>query len=86
MQIGKALLGLSSLCGLILPASGGKVNNRDRTPRGVPSSHTVHERHARSHLKGWVKRELVDAETPLPVRIGLRQSNVDAGHDRLMDM
>ncbi len=86
MQIRKALLGLASLCGLVLPASGGRVNNRDRTPRGVPSSHTVHERHARNHLRGWVKRGLVDAETSLPVRIGLRQSNVDAAHDRLMDM
>jgi tripeptidyl-peptidase-1 len=33
-----------------------------------------------------VKRELVDAEALLPVRIGLKQSNLDAGHDRLMDM
>jgi tripeptidyl-peptidase-1 len=33
-----------------------------------------------------VKRELVDAEMTVPVRIGLRQSNVDAGHELLMDV
>jgi tripeptidyl-peptidase-1 len=38
------------------------------------------------NLEGWVKRELVDAEATIPVRIGLKQSNVDAGHDLLMDM
>jgi tripeptidyl-peptidase-1 len=86
MQIRTALFGLSSLCGLLLPASGGRVNARDRAARGVPSSHTVHERHVPGNLEGWVKRELVDAEATIPVRIGLKQSNVDAGHDLLMDM
>jgi tripeptidyl-peptidase-1 len=86
MKLRDALFGLSSLCGLVLPASGGRVNTRDRAPRSVPSSHIIHERHTQGHLHGWVKRELVDAEATLPVRIGLKQSNVDAGHERLMDM
>ncbi len=89
MQIRNALFGLASLCGLVLPASGGGIDSsgRDRTPRGVaPASHAVHEKHARAHVEGWVKRELVDAQALLPVRIGLKQSNLDAGHDRLMEM
>ena len=87
MQIRSALLGFAALSGLVLPASGGRVHSRDRlSPRRVPPSHTVHERHAESHLEGWVKHDLVHAESTLPVRIGLRQSNVDAGHERLMDM
>ncbi|KXX79833.1 Tripeptidyl-peptidase sed1 [Madurella mycetomatis] len=50
------------------------------------SSHVLHERHEHSHLEGWVKREVVDPQSTLPMRIGLRQSNVDAGHDLLMDI
>lgn len=50
------------------------------------SFHVLHERHERGQLEGWVKREVADPESVLPMRIGLRQSNLDAGHDLLMDM
>jgi tripeptidyl-peptidase-1 len=86
MQLRSALFAISGLCGFFLPVSGARVNNRDRFSRSIPPSYTVHERHAQSNLEGWVKRELVDSEATVPVRIGLQQSNVDAGHDLLMDM
>lgn len=73
MRIRNALLiGITGLCSFgIEPGS---------------SSHVLHERHERSHLEGWVKREFVDPQSTLPMRIGLRQSNTDAGHEMLMDM
>ncbi|KAL2131343.1 hypothetical protein VTI74DRAFT_5232 [Chaetomium olivicolor] len=52
-------------------ASGDRIRDRDRIPRVVPSSYVIHERLESNHLEGWVKREL---------------SNVDAGHELLMDI
>ena len=46
--------------------------------------HVLHERRAPS--KQWVKRDRVHSGVKLPVRIGLTQSNLDKGHDLLMDM
>jgi tripeptidyl-peptidase-1 len=87
MQIRNALLvGILSLCGLVLPASGARINTRDRPAREAPSSHVIHERHEEGHVDGWTKRELADASWVLPMRIGLKQSNVDAGHELLMNM
>ncbi|KAK3377331.1 peptidase S8/S53 domain-containing protein [Lasiosphaeria ovina] len=58
--------------------------------RGVPSSssntHYLHERHEPAHVDGWARRERVDAGTTLPMRVGLRQSNLDAGHELLMNI
>lgn len=86
MKLRNALFALSGLCGLFLPVWGARSNIRERVSRRIPPSHTIHERHAPRNLEGWVKRELVDSEATVPVRIGLKQSNVDAGHDLLMDM
>jgi tripeptidyl-peptidase-1 len=72
------VLGISSFCSFAVPGSA--------KGRGIPSSHVLHERHENGHVGGWVKRELSGAEVTLPMRIGLRQSNVDAGHELLMDM
>lgn len=49
------------------------------------SSHAVHER--RDYVpKAWMKRGRVDANVELPVRIGMTQSNLDKGHDLLMEV
>jgi tripeptidyl-peptidase-1 len=48
-------------------------------------SHAVHERRE-SVPKAWVKRERVEAAAELPVRIGMTQSNLDKGHDLLMEV
>ncbi|EAQ90246.1 hypothetical protein CHGG_02181 [Chaetomium globosum CBS 148.51] len=86
MKLRGALFALSGLCGIFLPVWATRSNIRERVSRRIPPSHTVHERHAPRNLEGWVKRELVDSEATVPVRIGLKQSNVDAGHDLLMDI
>lgn len=57
-----------------------------RTRREVPSSHVLHERHLPHWSKQWAKRSKVPESQILPVRIGLKQSNLEAGHDKLMDM
>lgn len=50
----------------------------------TPNSHVIHEK--RTHSSAWVKRDRVAAEAILPMRIGLKQSNLDLGHSYLMDM
>lgn len=54
--------------------------------REVPSTHQLHERHASHWSSAWTKRSKVSGDKVLPMRIGLTQSNLAAGHDRLMDM
>jgi tripeptidyl-peptidase-1 len=50
-----------------------------------PASHVLHER--RDHApKAWIKRDRVDGSASLPVRIGMTQSNLDKGHDLLMEV
>ena len=54
---------------------------------GLPAPHdyVVHER--RDNIPGsWVQSKKLDGSTVLPVRIGLSQSNLDRGHDLLMEM
>lgn len=54
----------------------------------LPSAHppyTLHEKRESSH-PAWVKRSEVPTGAKLPVRIGLSQSNLDKGHDLLMDI
>lgn len=49
------------------------------------ASHVVHERRD-SMPKAWVKRDRVEASAELPVRIGMTQSNLEKGHDLLMEV
>ena len=57
-----------------------------RTKREVPSSHSLHERHLPHWSQEWTKRSKVPDTQILPMRIGLKQCNLEAGHDKLMDM
>jgi tripeptidyl-peptidase-1 len=57
-----------------------------RTKRQVPSSHSLHERHLPHWSQQWTKRSKVPDTQILPMRIGLKQFNLEAGHDKLMDM
>ncbi|KAL5089120.1 hypothetical protein Trisim1_005975 [Trichoderma cf. simile WF8] len=54
--------------------------------RDVPSTHRLHERHPPRTANHWTKRERLSRKTVLPMRIGLKQRNIDAGHARLMDI
>jgi tripeptidyl-peptidase-1 len=57
-----------------------------RTKRAIPASHSLHERHLPSWEHQWSKKSKVPDTQILPVRIGLKQSNLEAGHDKLMEM
>ncbi|KAL2070575.1 hypothetical protein VTL71DRAFT_13601 [Oculimacula yallundae] len=49
------------------------------------SSQVVHER--RDYIpKKWIKRSRVDRDIELPIRIGMTQSNLDKGHDLLLEV
>ena len=51
----------------------------------VPATHVLHEK--REYLpRKWVKRELVERNTMLPMRIGMTQRNLDIGEELLMEM
>jgi tripeptidyl-peptidase-1 len=54
--------------------------------RQVPKTHSLHERHTPHMEKHWNKRSRLPTKTMLPMRIGLKQNNLEAGHDRLMAM
>lgn len=53
----------------------------------APAGHhyEVHERRE-YNPDAWTQDRRLTGETILPVRIGLTQSNLDRGHDLLMDM
>ena len=58
------------------------------TVAGVPAPsvpHVLHERQDVSPVQ-WVNRGPVASGTEVPVRIGLTQSNLEEGHDLLMDL
>ena len=51
----------------------------------VAQSKVLHER--REYIpQGWTKGGRVPSHAILPVRIGLTQSNLDKGHDLLMEV
>ncbi|KAJ3559780.1 hypothetical protein NPX13_g9488 [Xylaria arbuscula] len=70
--------------GLALKAVASPLSTPKR--REVPTTHTLHERHASHWGHMWTKRMKVPAYATLPMRIGLKQSNLEAGHERLMEI
>ncbi|KAH8883712.1 subtilisin-like protein [Thozetella sp. PMI_491] len=54
--------------------------------REIPNTHISHERHTPRMTQQWEKRNRLPAKTVLPMRIGLKQSNLDLGHNRLMEI
>ncbi|KAH8814814.1 peptidase S8/S53 domain-containing protein [Xylogone sp. PMI_703] len=51
----------------------------------IPEHHEVHEKRGQLHPR-WTKRDRVEPHKLFPMRIGLTQSNLDRGHDYLMDV
>lgn len=52
----------------------------------VPTgSRVIHEQRDTSNAR-WIKREALDPDTKVPVRIALKQSNLDKGMDYLLDV
>jgi tripeptidyl-peptidase I len=77
--------------GAALHASAGAVssNNGRRSEwakRAIPDTHRVHERSMPQWKAEWKKGDRLSSEVVLPVRIGLKNSNLKEGHDRLMEM
>ncbi|OAA66529.1 alkaline serine protease [Niveomyces insectorum RCEF 264] len=54
------------------------------TPRTIPTTHALHERQPPHWSHTWQRTHRVPADAVLPMRIGLKQRNLDKGHDRLM--
>ncbi|MCJ1282915.1 Tripeptidyl-peptidase sed1 [Xylographa opegraphella] len=52
----------------------------------APVGHVLHERRSKHMAKAWTKRSKLSPEAKLPMRIGLTQSNLDKGHDLLMEV
>ena len=51
----------------------------------APSSHVVHEE--RTILsRDWVKGARIEKSAVIPMRIGLTQTNLETGYDRLMEV
>ena len=55
------------------------------TASPVVAPHVVHEKRD-SLPQGWVRRYSVDGTAELPMRIAITQSNLDRGHDWLMEV
>ncbi|KAG4436952.1 hypothetical protein IFR05_007565 [Cadophora sp. M221] len=52
----------------------------------VPKSHVLHEKRDATSSHQWVKREQISSSAILPMRIGLKQQNLENGRDYLMDI
>ncbi len=73
--------------GLVLEtAASPLVRDASQKKREVPSTHVLHERHVPHLASRWAKREKLVSTTMMPMRIGLKQFNLEAGHDRLMEI
>ena len=53
--------------------------------RPAPPTHVIHEKRHES-MQTWIKRERVAGDAILPIKIGLKQQNLDKGYDWLMDV
>lgn len=54
--------------------------------RSIPDTHVVHERQLPHWADTWSAAEAVPGNVNLPMRIGLKQQNLQVGHDMLMAM
>ncbi len=79
-----AILASVSLVNLI-PA-GQAHSGTPLAARHIPRSHVLHERQPEHWAEHWERRDKVPGNAMLPMRIGLKQSNLEEGHDRLMEM
>ncbi|KAI1858042.1 uncharacterized protein JN550_012935 [Neoarthrinium moseri] len=84
------LLGLAVLKVSASPLLGHDVENLESSPvrakRTIPETHIEHERQTLEHARRWGKIERPRSDAVLPMRIGLKQRNLQQGHDLLMDI
>ncbi|KAI1409994.1 subtilisin-like protein [Hypoxylon sp. FL1857] len=79
-----ALAGLIVLEALAAPPFHGASSSRSK--RSIPDTHVRHEKRTEVQARSWriVQRAVPDAV--LPMRIGLKQRNLQSGHELLMDI
>lgn len=82
------LLAWGALCSSLLSHHVESLRGRPAplSRRLIARSHVLHESQDHDEIKQWKRARRVYQEEVLPVRIGLRQSNLKEGHDLLMDM
>lgn len=52
----------------------------------LATNHVVHEKRDTGLQSRWIKRDAVPGATRLPVRIALKQRNLDKGMDLLLEV
>ncbi|KAI2632647.1 putative alkaline serine protease AorO [Hypomontagnella submonticulosa] len=57
-----------------------------RSKRSIPDTHTQHEKRTEIQARAWTKVERALPDALLPMRIGLKQQNLQSGHDLLMEI
>ncbi|KAI1106426.1 subtilisin-like protein [Jackrogersella minutella] len=79
-----ALAGLAVLEVLAAPPfqSAGSSGSK----RSIPDTHIQHEKRTALQARSWKKGERAIPEAILPMRIGLKQQNLQSGHGLLMDI
>ncbi|KAB5513198.1 putative Tripeptidyl-peptidase sed1 [Coniochaeta sp. 2T2.1] len=76
-------LAVALATGLVIGASA--RDNQVSGKQDVPASHIVHERQLDHWAERWEKRDRVPESALLPMRIGLRQSNLEQGRSMLAE-
>lgn len=51
----------------------------------IPPHHEIHEKRETLHPR-WMKRGRVESTKLLPMRIGLKQTNLENGYEHLLDV
>lgn len=78
-----ALVGLAALEVLAAPP----FHNRDSgSKRSIPKTHIRHEKRSEVQASSWTKVKRAIPGAILPMRVGLKQQNLQSGHNLLMDM
>ncbi|CZT09147.1 related to Tripeptidyl-peptidase sed1 [Rhynchosporium agropyri] len=72
--------------GLVIETVASPVTNPFGTKREIPASHGLHERHLAHWSEEWVKKSKIPGSQVFPMRIGLKQHNLEAGHNKLMEL
>lgn len=70
----------------VLVTQASPISHSATSKREIPTTHRLHERHLSQWGQHWTKKSKVPRSQVFPMRIGLKQHNLEAGHDRLMEM
>ncbi|KAI2465624.1 subtilisin-like protein [Annulohypoxylon bovei var. microspora] len=84
------LFGFFALAGLavleVLGAPPFHSTGSSRPRRSIPDTHIQHEKRTAAQARSWTKVQRAVPEAILPMRVGLKQQNLQSGHNLLMDI